>query len=731
MPMLYLSARRALLAVLVALSPAAWGEDLATAYNAILKGDYQRGRETIKELIKDGKQNPEVTRVDEWLDGYLDRVVRSRDDVRAKTLAWDLEQAKAAMEAGKTYLALSFVGKALWYAEDEAALRNEPWVGELTERATREAQRWHNEQSWLKADAYYALLARLHPDNKEYQQSREDAERHRRVEYLYRDKKAVDERVKGVTRSLVRDALAYVDRQYYREPDYRAMAEAALRNLLILCETPKLHDVFQGLGDANLRGFFVEKIRARMTGLAKVESMRVKDVADLFAEMRKLNEKSVEIDERVLVMEFVDGAVSSLDEFSGMIWPNEVKDFQKNVMGGFFGVGIQLGTDEVTNRLKVATPLEDSPALEAGIESDDLIVEVDGKPTTGWTPDDAVREITGPADTKVTLTIQRPSSGQTIPFVLTRRQINIKSVKGVDRLPGSDGVRWNFMLDRPQGIAYIRLTQFSPESHDELLAALEAAREQGMKALILDLRFNPGGLLDVAVEVVSAFLSPGKTVVSTEGRRENPAVQKTAGKSEFDDVPLIALVNDNSASAAEILSGALKDYHRALVLGERTFGKGSVQKVLPIGEEARMRLTTAIYKLPSGRSPHKALNDKVWGVDPDVECKLMPKEIKRVFERQRRSDVIRRPNAAVGEKAEPGKTPESKPAEPKSKDEEEDPDPLLSDEDIELLMNKDPVEAADVDPMLETALLLLRTKLASAMVWPQTAANPTSLPPTP
>ena len=347
-----------------------------------------------------------------------------------------------------------------------------------------------------------------------------------------------------------------------------------------------------------------------------------------------------------------------------------------------------------------------------------MIDKVDGVSTKGWTTDDAIREITGPGGTIVDLTMFRPSTGKRITFPLKRRKILLTTVRGVNR---TESAGWNFMLDRKEGIACVRLTGFNPDSLRELTNALNDAKSQGMKGLILDLRYNPGGLLDVARGAVSMFLKEG-TVLSTRGRTEAPQHFKIEEEADFGDLPLVILVNNGSASASEILAGALQYHERAIVLGERTFGKGSVQRVLPIGKRARLKLTTALYYLPSGRSPHRKPDAKLWGIDPDWEVKLTPKEIRKVLEAENRSNIIR--NGEAGDEPGMENVDEKTLAELKEDEPEEDPDaeaPLLTEADIKLL-DSDPYEAPNSDPQLETALLLIRTKLAGKLPWPPRVA---------
>jgi carboxyl-terminal processing protease len=714
--------RLSLVLALVGAATAVADGDLGAVYRAILQGDYDRGQVELSRLMADNSVDPRVGSVNSWLKSFSD-LSTSREELIDKTRAWNLEQARQALnDPEKVFLALSFASQAMQYLPHSGRLPEEPWLRELRAKAEDAASRYEKEGRWSKAHAYYLQLERIFPDDEEIKAHRDQLARHARLEALYEDKKAVERRIEGVDFTLIQQAIRRIDQNYYREPDFKAMAEGALESLLSVCSTKKLYDVFDGVANPVLREHFTAKVEQERQELARKERFSSRNLLDLFKRMCDENEKTIELPRALLLIEMMEGATAKLDDFTSVVWPADSDDFDKVMVGGFHGVGIQLGVDEVTNRLQVVTPLEDSPALEAGIQPGDLIDEVDGKTTKGWSTDDAVRNITGPAGTKVLLTMFRPGSGERLNFELTRRRIQLRTVRGLERKPNtSDG--WNYMLDPGAGIGYIRLTGFNPDSQNELNEALETAREQGMKALILDLRYNPGGLLEVAISTVSTFLKTGR-VVETRGRTEERQQLDVLGSAAFADLPLVVLVNDASASASEILAGALQDQNRAVVVGERTFGKGSVQRVLPLGArtKARLKLTTALYYLPSGRSPHKLPEAENWGVDPDWEIELTPKEIVKVIERQNNAYVIHneKTDAQKLDDAERDEALAQLKDDGNGKDKDDDK-PLLSEDDIKLLRS-DPCKAPDSDPQLEKALLHLRVKLAGDLPWPRQVA---------
>ncbi len=702
--------------------PAARADDaLAAAYSAILKGDYDAGRSAVNRVLDTDPASDEAKALSGWLDS-LRNIRSSRADLLKRTFEWNLDEARKARTAGNLRLALSFAAQAAPYAATPGAFRQDPWIQDLTAKALEAAQAEEAAHKWTRALWWYMQLERIHEGDENLKNYRERAARHARLDALYSDKESVDRRIKGADPALLAAAVRQIESLYYESPDFRAMAEGALDNLISLTESDKLKNVFDGLGNPAARQLFLDAVAQEMKDLRAAQRFDHRDLQRLFRRLLTKSDQSISLPHGVLVIEFVEGALHRLDEFTSMVWPADSTEFDKLMMGEFRGVGIQLGVDEGTGRLKVVTPLEDSPALEAGIQPDDLIIEVDGKSTEGWSTEDAVRTITGEAGTEVKLTIFRPSTAEHNIYPLVRREIHLRSVRGLTRDPARGADAWNYMLDAARGIAYVKISGFNSNTVEELARALDDAKRQGMRGLILDLRFNPGGLLEVVIEEVSAFLQRGE-VVSTRGRRESGQVHEVSGSASFADLPMVILVNEGSASASEILSGALQDHNRALVLGERTFGKGSVQRVLQIGVDARLKLTTALYYLPSGRTPHKRKDSDTWGVEPDYELVLTPKEVRRIIERERDSAIIQ--NRSVTPARQPtdeeraAKLAELKKHEDREKADEDAP--LLSDADLTAL-DADPHKAPDVDPQLEEALMKLRAKLATNQPWPRTVA---------
>lgn len=298
-----------------------------------------------------------------------------------------------------------------------------------------------------------------------------------------------------------------------------------------------------------------------------------------------------------LIQGAIRGMLSTLDPHSAYMTPEMYKEMQVETKGEFGGVGIQIGVKE--NRLVVIAPIDGTPAQRAGIKAGDYITKVNEESTKDLSLMDAVQKMRGPKGTKVNLTIQRDGAADPLIFTLIRDTIKIESVKSK-------------VIDN---IGYVKLTQFQEASGRDLAKVLKQFKEQKVQSTILDLRNNPGGLLTAAVEVSEQFLPSGKLVVYTKGRESKKDEWFAKGKDMMDDSPMIILVNEGSASASEIVAGALQDYGRAVIVGTTSFGKGSVQTILPLGDGSGLRLTTAKYYTPKGRSIQST------GITPDIVVK--------------------------------------------------------------------------------------------------------------
>jgi carboxyl-terminal processing protease len=368
----------------------------------------------------------------------------------------------------------------------------------------------------------------------------------------------------------------------------------------------------------------------------------VRQVVDVLAEVDANYVKELSDDDRQkLVEDMIDGGLRQLDPHSEYLNADKLKQFEATSEGSFGGVGITLGIDPKTKFLKVDHPMPGTPAYDAGVVANDLITKVGDKSTEGMRIDEARKLITGPVGTTVTLTLRR--DGRTpaeFEVPVQRARIEVHPVAGVARRK-DDPLRWEWFTDPQAKIALVRVTGFSELTARELRAAVTEVEAAGARGLILDLRDNPGGLLSQAIEVADTFLTDGK-IVGTRDRRNNERAF-TAKKdgtlflpTPDNPRPMAVLVNRNSASASEIVAAALQDHKRAVVVGERTFGKGSVQKLLRIPHAdppAAVKLTTETYWRPSGKNIHRYPDSKEaddWGVRPDPGLEVPTTEDERI-----------------------------------------------------------------------------------------------------
>lgn len=305
-----------------------------------------------------------------------------------------------------------------------------------------------------------------------------------------------------------------------------------------------------------------------------------------------------EVDDQTLLENAVRGMLSGLDPHSAYLDPEEYQDLQVGTRGEFGGLGIEVGMEN--GFVKVIAPIDDTPAAQAGVRAGDLIIRLDGKPVKGMTLSEAVTVMRGEPGTDITLTVVRDGRDQPFDITITRDVIKVASVKHRSLEPG---------------FGYLRVSHFQAGTGEDVLQAIEDLQQQSdgdLKGVVLDLRNNPGGVLNAAVDVADAFLTEGQ-VVFTKGRIERAEMDFSATPNDaLNGAPLVVLVNGGSASASEIVAGALQDHQRAVIMGQPTFGKGSVQTILPLRGEAAVKLTTARYYTPSGRSIQAE------GIEPDV-----------------------------------------------------------------------------------------------------------------
>lgn len=346
------------------------------------------------------------------------------------------------------------------------------------------------------------------------------------------------------------------------------------------------------------------------------------------------------VDRKQLLQAAINGVLSKLDPYSTYIPPENVEHFRETLDSEFGGIGIYLGEEH--GQIKVITPIMGSPAYRAGVRAGDKIVEINGQPTKGLTSGEATVRLKGKSGTEVTFTVVHAGESEPVKITVKREVVQLETVMGDSRREDDS---WDFFLDHERRIGYVRMTAFTKDTTRRLRQTVEQLEKDGLEGLILDLRFNPGGLLSAAIDTCDLFLEKG-TIVSTTDRDGRKVAYEAKGPGTCADVPLAVLVNGASASASEVVSACLQDNERAVVVGERTFGKGLVQNVMELPSGGALKMSTSTYYRPSGKNIQrdpKAKADDDWGVLPS-EGYAVPLSDSQMVEMMRvrfQRDVVR------------------------------------------------------------------------------------------
>jgi carboxyl-terminal processing protease len=555
---------------------------------------------------------------------------------------------------------LSVIAQAAEFANDEqkTQLRSMPFVTKTFEQAKAKAAEYENEGKWL--DAYsecYAWLRAIDEDNKDYSNYADKLLDKANVEASFRDSpcETTRDRYRGVKRSMFERAIEALNFNYVSiSIDYRQMITKGIERCKLLADVARLSSV-DDVNDIVENGCLptdhqklaawstamdglLDEINALPTGMSKDKFI------DFFDNILSLNKSTAEFPETILIAQFSEAALSSLDPYTVMIWPKQKEDFEKLMTNEFTGIGIEISKQK--GWLTVASLLPDTPAYRSGLDAGDVIEAVEGESTKNMSLTCAVRRITGPAGTEVALTVRSPGDDKKREIVITRDKIVVPTIRGWKRT--TEG-KWLYMLDQTNRIGYVRLTSFSEKTSDDLERILDELEAEGLKGLILDLRSNTGGLLTSAIDVTDKFVRKG-LIVSTRPRYGMWTYAGAEAKNTHPNYPLGVLINSISASASEIVAGSLQDpmHKRAILVGERTHGKGSVQGITSYPEGgAQLKYTMAYYHLPSGkrvesREAVKKEGRNDWGVDPDIEVTLTTEEFKKMLDVQRENDVLAR-----------------------------------------------------------------------------------------
>ena len=582
--------------------------------------------------------------------------------------------------------AFSVITKACEFANEaqKEQLLSDSFVKGVLQRAIDRAAEFEVAGKWL--DAYtscYVWLMAIDPDNKGYSDYADQLLDKAVIAAAFKDNpcETRNERFSGVRKEMFIRSIIFLDLNYVSIINYVQMANQAIERCELLGEVVGTSSQFSrdSISDDTVseKKGGVEKLAGFLWGESEEEpfvppdssqlaawsaslaalSDEVKSASEepaafdkrnlleVFEKVLKLNEATVDLPQQILIAQFSEAALSSLDPYTVIVWPRQVQDFEKMMMNEFTGIGIEISKPK--GLLTVASLLPDTPAYKSGLDAEDVIEAVDGVKTKDMTLTCAVRKITGPKGTKVTLTIRSPGKEGTKDITITRDRIIVPTVRGWQR---TETGSWLHMIDQEERIGYVRLTSFSSGTAAALEKVLVELESDGLKGLVMDLRSNTGGLLDSAVAVADKFIDDENNwiVKRQPGFGRMPIYEPAHKKGTHPNYPVVILVNSGSASASEIVAGALSDevYKRAMLVGTRTHGKGSVQGITGYPDKgAQLKYTMAHYHLPSdqrveSRDAMKKLGREDWGVGPNVEVKLTSDELRKMIEIQRDNDVL-------------------------------------------------------------------------------------------
>ncbi len=589
---------------------------------------------------------------------------------------------------------------------DPADFDRRPHVAQIV-TAAAEAARTHEAQGeWMPAFRLFSALHVLHEVDRAYEEDWNRLSQRRGMIGFYAPRTLYDmvsaervaegepalppynetgatwrERIRGLKPEMVAAALKRASSSHIDHVPVRDMLLGGFETLRTMATTPELAEAIPEMrNEIALKGF-LDRLNANRIAIEGLErDLGFYDIDRAMRILERINDETLNVPFEALLHEFGNGASASLDEYSQFYWPESIERANRTTQGNFKGVGIQI-TQSEDLELEVVTPVAGTPAFRAGIRPGDIIAEIDGDNAIGLSVDSAIERITGPAGTSVVLGVQREGEERLINFTLSREVIPLYAARGWKR-DGASEDTWDWFVDPEHRIGYVRLSQFLNGATDQTRSAINDMRRQGLDALILDLRYNSGGLLNEAVDLANLFMDGGIVVTQEDADGRVQDIQRArAGRALIGDMPVVVLVNGGSASASEIVAGALQDHDKAVLVGSRTYGKGSVQRIFPLDRagKAAFKLTTQYYKLPSGRLIHRQPGESSWGIAPDVEVRMTPAEISEALIVRRDADIVpvdRQGRALI--------------------DEVTDPDVLIED---------------GLDPQLHTAVLLLRAKL--------------------
>jgi len=621
----------------------------------ILRGDFVSGQEIIRKST--AFDSTGLSQLGSIIDEYMAIEARrnaSRNDAYQEQIG-ELEKLRRngfPKDINDVSKVLAVVLGVLEYSnkEQKQALLNELFVEQAVRQAERIAAEFELNGKWL--DAYkicYSKLEQMYKDDKIYSDYAQQLLAKADISAFLQDKpsETCEERCAGVEKQMFIDAVSFLDSSYVKIVDYRGMTIKAINRCRLLAEVinNSYLETKYKIPDTEYEVF-----SAALTAMSdevnqSPAAIRKDKLIDVFERVLALNEsplKAIGLPPALLITQFAKGALSALDPYTVIYWPSQVQNFEKEITNQFTGIGIRFSKEEETP--KVTSVFPNTPAYYSGFEAGDIIKAVDGVDTGEMSAKCVAESIAGPEGTKVTLTIRHGGENKDRDITLHRARIIVPSIHGWQR---TETGRWRYMIDAHNKIAYIRISHFNSGTVGDFEKTLAQLESDGIKGLILDLRSNPGGLLDSAIEIADRFIKEG-LIARIQPRCGMPTYISAHKEKTHPDYPMVVLIDRYTASASEILAGVFQEpkHYRAIVVGERSYGKGSVQSIVsPLGKETKLKYTAAHYYLPSGQkieSRDTAIKPgkENWGLLPNVNVKLRSDELRKMAAVQKANESM-------------------------------------------------------------------------------------------
>jgi carboxyl-terminal processing protease len=638
-----------------------------TAVQQICDGNFSAAEQTVKKAAAD---TPAARQLLSLTEEY-NKLQKTMADAREKSYQEQLEQLKKFQDASETnepnlLEVFPVILKARDFANEteKAAVLEMPYVKQTIEKAKKAAGEYEAKGNYIDSLLYcYSWLAALYEEDKAYEDKRQQLEDKAVIRGTMQDSpcESTTDRYEKITPEIFARSLDMLEYGYVAPFRYKDMAEKSFKRMNYIAEVLSTSTYVEKTQDSNSTAkkddnaisFAFEKdgIKGFVAGLNALQkeyaaddmsSMSKDQYVKLFKKVLALNLSTIKLPQQIVIWHFGDASLNALDPHTTIVWPKQVEDFEKSMTNEFTGIGVEISKQD--GQLKAVSLVPGAPAYHSGIDAGDIIEAVDGESTKDMTITCAVSKITGPAGTKVTLSVRSPDSDKSREITIKRARIIVPTIRGWSR---DNSGNWLYFVDEKEKIGYIRITQFSATTAADLNKAIIQLEGQGLKALIMDLRFNTGGYLQSAADITDLFVEKG-VMVSTQPRVGLPTWETAEKKGTRPNYPLVILINSSSASASEIVSGALSDkaFNRAILVGQQSYGKGSVQTISEYpGGGAQLKYTMAYYHLPSGqrvndRWAQQKQNKKDWGVMPHIKVEMTSDEIRKMLEYERDNDVL-------------------------------------------------------------------------------------------